>query len=348
MTMPLPKTRRDEQWTAHIIHPNGDAEPLALDADMPGDITWDIEQQSPIGANLPCIGPVPDLLGGQTIRLTYSYHGGEHTLPLLVPTKDDPVYELGEWFTLDLIDQTIALAADGLDFGRVLPAGTVVTTAMAELIADSAPDLAISLPDLDLTLRNPVELRLSMAPLEAVNLLAEAIGSTPLAPRLDGVLASAPWVEPRMRGVTMAFGPGDGGMVPRVETSSDYLAAPNVVHYTTTGSASADPLVGRWIDDDPTSNWSISRRRRRILATGSGDAATQEIANQHAARIGLQARGRGRTATIRGAWQPLAPGQVITTEHPDHPKLTATWEVRSMRISTALGSDTTWTLKEVI
>lgn len=373
MTTPLPRHRRDEQWQAHIVQPDGDLEPLALDAEVPGSITWDIDQQSPLGATLPCVGAVPELLTGQTIRLTYSYHGGEHSLPPLVPVKADPVYELGEWFTLDLIDQTILLAADGLDFGKVLSAGTVVTTAMADLIAASAPDLMgggsfpgggvypgddpvpgsstplVALPDLDLTLRNPLELRMSMAPLEAVNQLAETIGCTPLAPRLDGILASASWVEPRLREVIMAFGPGDGaGMLPRVDTTSDYLAAPNVVHYTTGGSAGADPLVGRWIDQDPTSRWSVTVRGRRILATASGDAATQEIANQHAARIGLQARGRGRTATIRGAWQPLAPGDVITTEHPDHPGLTATWEVRSMRISMALGSETVWTLKEVI
>ena len=105
--------------------------------------------------------------------------------------------------------------------------------------------------------------------------------------------------------------------------------------------------MGRWRDEAPSSPWGIPKRDRRVLAEGKGEAADQTIADEKAMRLVMEARGRGRKATITGAFQPVYPGHVITTAHPDHPDLSATWEVTGVSGGTALGSDTTWELQEV-
>lgn len=346
MRTPLPRART-ETWTAEIVDPDGNRSVLPLDADQPGRLTWDGDG---IDAVVNSLGTPPDFMSDQRIELTLTVNGQRHKFPPLVPVKDDPVIEQEEWYSLHLIDETIILAADGLDFAQVLPAGTAVVAAMKQLAQASAPDLHITWPTLDHTLRNDVELALSSAPLAGINTLAESINALKLGPRIDGGLAMEPWVPPNLRAKQMIFGAGQlAGYEPRVNLQRFYLEAPNVVHYTATGSSSSDRIVGRWRDLDPLSPYSIPRRRRRILATGSGEAATQAIADEQARRVGVEARGRGRTATIRGGWQPVIPYDVIGTEHPDKAALRADWEVLSMSVVVGgEASDTDWSIKEVI
>ena len=65
-------------------------------------------------------------------------------------------------------------------------------------------------------------------------------------------------------------------------------------------------------------------------------------------RLVIEARGRGRKATITGGFQPVWPGHIITTDYPEHPDLSAKWEVTEVAVDTRLGSNMTWTLLEVI
>lgn len=345
MITPLPRDRR-ETWTAHVVSPDGGRVALGLDADLPGQLTWDDSRPTPISATLHCHGTPPELMTGQWVDLALVVNGEPLHWPPLVPVKDTPLYEHGRWFTLQLTDQTINLAADGLDFARVLPAGTPIVSAMASL----AGDLAIAWPDVDHTLRNDIELGLSSAPLAGINQLAEALNAHHLAPRLDGDLAVESWTPPAERAVQMTFGPdGAAGYEHRVEMERFHLEAPNVVHYTGNGSAASGQLVGRWRDEEPSSPYAIQNRRRRILARGSGEAATQQLADQAARRLGLEARGRGRRATIRGGYQPLAPRMAVETRNPSEPDLDATWVIEKYVVVVGgEASDTTWTLQEVV
>src|SRR5699024_8027283 len=291
-----------EHWTAHVVNPDGSRTRLSLDADVPGNLTWDADG---IDAYLSCHGTPPDLLTGQEVDLALHVNGTPHHWPPLVPSEDDAVYEHGRWWSLHLLDRTSDLAADGLDFAQVLPAGTAIVPAMHALAESPWRDWTIHWPDVDHTLRNDLELPLSTSPLAAINTLGEALNAYPLAPRLDGALALELWVPPAERAVQMRFGPGAAaGSEHRVHTERLHFRAPNVFPYTGNGSASSDPVIGRWRDEDPTSVYSIANRRKRILGTGSGEAATQEIADAKAMRGGLEARGRGRHATIKGGYQP--------------------------------------------
>ena len=356
--IPIPDARREE-WAAVVVNPDGSTLPLPLDADQPGTITWQQDQQSPVGAHLTCHGTPPELRHGQTVHVTYRCNGETWHLPPLIPVIDKPVYDgAGRWFGLDLIDQTITFAADGIDFAAVFDAATPIISTVRGVLNASDPAIPVQLPDLDFTLRNPLDFPLSTAPLTIANTLLDIAGATPLAPGPDdGALRSDVWVAPSARPVRMRFGPHmlrpddtwepGAGYLPRIDAENDYLAAPNVGHFVASGSSSADQLIGRWRDDDPFSPWGVPQRGRRILAAGSGDAASQEIADDKARRLVMEARGRGRTATIRGAWQPVWPGHVIATDHPDFPDLSARWEVVGVRVSMGLGSDTEWTLREV-
>ena len=345
---PIPDARR-ERWSATILQLDGTQTALGLDRDQPARVTWKQTDQSPIGANLICHGEPPELRHGQAVMLAYHVNGGSFALPPLVPVIDKPIYEMGSWFSLDLIDQTIHFAADGIDFGIVYEAGTPIIPTVRAVLTASDPDMPVVLPAIDYTLRNPLDFQISTAPLAIINKLLDAAGATPLAPGDDGVLRSDVITSPAKRPIRMRFGPTqiDAGYEPRIEAESDYLAAPNVGHFIADGSSQADQIIGRWRDEDPMSPWGIPRRKRRILARDQGEAATQEIADDKARRIVLEARGRGRVAKLKGGWQPVYPGHIITTEHPDFPDLSATWEVTDMAWGTALGSDTTWTLKEV-
>lgn len=354
---PWPRDGRIEQWTAQIIQPNGiPGDMLPVDPDVAGRVVWS-DAQSPVGVTLTIHGKVPPLAGGQLVQPIYSFdhHATgpvEYRLPALSVQGVEPLYDVGQWFDLSLIDQSIDYAGDGIDFPLVLPAGTVIMQAARQVLQTSIPGRPVTLPDLDLTLRNLLEFSTTTDPLLIVNKLMEAAGCTdlaPVSPAQGGGLASQQWTAPTLRPVKMVFGPGDGaGFLPQVRTKSDYLSTPNVAHYETQGGASADPLVGRWRDEDPRSEWSIPSRGKRVFAKpGKGEAATQAIADQHAMRIGTDHPGRGRTATIRGGYQPLISGDIIETVHPDHPDLTATWEVLSATTTTAAGSETSWDIKEV-
>ena len=347
---PIPDARR-ETWTATVLNPDGTQIPLAMDQDQPARWTWKQTDQSPLGATLHCHGTPPELRHGQLVLLAYQANGISYPLPPLVPVIDKPIYEMdGRWFSIDLIDETINLAADGIDFSVVYDAGAHIVNTCRAVIAASDPSLAVVLPAMDHTLRNPLDFQVSTAPLVIVNKLLDALGANPLAPGPDdGVLRSDAWIPPASRPVRMRFGPSllDAGYLPRIDVETDYLAAPNVGHFTADGSQKAGQIVGRWRDEAPSSPWGIPKRDRRVLAEGKGEAADQTIADEKAMRLVMEARGRGRKATITGALQPVYPGHVITTAHPDHPDLTATWEVTGVSGGTALGSDTTWELQEV-
>lgn len=348
--------RRDEQWQLQIIQPDGQpGDMLPVDPEVPGRVSWS-GAQSPIGATFTVHGTPPPLAGGQLVQPVYSFRSDdldvEYRFPALSVQGVEPLYDVGEWFDLSLIDQTIDYAGDGIDFPLVMDAGTVIMDAAAAVLQASIPGRAFTLPDTDLTLRNLLEFRTTTDPLLIFNTLMEAAGCTqlsPVAPLLGEGLVSRHWTAPNKRPIRMRFGPGDGaGFLPEVRTKSDYLNTPNVAHYETPGGANADPLVGRWRDEDPLSMWSIPTRGKRVFAKpGRGEAATQLIADQHAMRIGTDHPGRGRTATIRGGFQPLVAGDIIQTVHPDHPDLSATWEVVDCDTATSLGSETTWSLKEV-
>lgn len=345
----IPLGDRSEWWTADLVTRDGQHSALPLDADQPGTLTWDKSRQSPITATIYIHGNAPDLLADPRVRLTLWVNGEPHQMPPLVPAKDDPVIEHGSWYQLQLVDETIIYAMDGLDFPQAWEPGSPAIGSARALLASSAPDLRVVLPDSSHTLRNPVTAQLGTDPLTLANGLLEAINATPLAPRLtDGALASQPWTPPTERPVVMTFGPDDAGYEHRVDLTHLHLEAPNVQHFEANGSASAPKLVGRWRDLDPTSPYSIPRRHRRILGQRrSGEAATQQVADALARRYGLEARGRGRQATITGLWQPVTPGDVIETRHPLEPALNARWEVLVMRTIIGEVSDTTWTLKEV-
>lgn len=348
---PIPDARI-ESWSATLLNPDGSQTSLPLDADQP--LTWSWEQgaQSPVGAKLICHGTRPELRHGQLVQIAYHANDVRYPLPLLAPIISWPSYDdAGRWFSLDLVDQTINLAADGIDFAAVYVAGTPIIATVRAVLTASDPDLPVALPGLDYTLRNPLDFPLSTAPLEIANKLLDAAGATPLAPGPDdGVLRSDPWTPPSTRPVRMVFGPDlmDAGYSPRIDAESDYLAAPNVGHFVADGSSSADQLVGRWRDEDSASPWGIPMRGRRILARDSGEVATQEIADEKARRLVMEARGRGRSAKITGGFQPVFPGHIVETRHPDYPELSARWEVVGVSGSSAPGSDTTWELQEVV
>lgn len=354
---PWPRDRYDEQWLCQVIQPDGQlGDMLPVDPDVAGKVSWS-GAQSPIGATFTIHGKVPALTGGQLVQPIYRFGSDqlgdtEHRFPALSVQGAEPFYDVAEWFDLSLIDPTIDYAGDGIDFPLVLDAGTVIMTAAAEVLRDSIPGRAFTLPDLDLTLRNLLEFPTTTDPLLIFNKLMEAAGCTtlaPVSPAQGGGLASTQWVPANQRPVRMVFGPGDGaGYVPDVRTKSDYLNTPNVAHYETSGSSTSDPLVGRWRDEDPRSEWSIPRRGKRVFAKpGKGEAATQAIADMHAMRIGTDHPNRGRTATIRGGYQPLIHGDIIQTVHPDHPDVDGTWEIVQADTTTLLGSETSWELKEV-
>src|SRR5699024_3414425 len=88
VSTPLPKNRR-EHWTGHVVNPDGSRTRLALDADIPGNLTWDADG---IDAYLSCHGTPPDLLTGQWVDLALHVNGTPHHWPPLVPSEDDAVY----------------------------------------------------------------------------------------------------------------------------------------------------------------------------------------------------------------------------------------------------------------
>lgn len=352
MITPIP-WERSEAWVAEVVNPDGTHGPLQLDADQPGTLTWDGNAQTPIRYTGHCLGTPPELMRDQRIQLTLNIDGRDpFQFPRLVPVKDNPVYEWATWFSLGAVDETIIYAADGIDFPLVLDSGAQAVASARNVLTASAPDLPVILPDSDLTLRNQLSFNLGTSPLEISNQLMEVIGGTRLAPSMEGTLTSRIWTPAADRAVTMIFGPdeSDAGYQHRIEIQRLHLEAPNVQHYVGNGSQDSAQITGRWRDEDPRSPYSIPSRRRRILGKqASGEAATQAIADQMARRAGLEARGRGRTATITGLWQPLVPGDVIQTRHPLFPELVTRWEVLTVAITVGGdASDTTWTLREVI
>lgn len=353
---PLPRTRYDEHWSATVIDADGIAqEQLTLDADTPGRIDWKADQPSPLGARLDLIGPIPDLTQGQSVQLAYHHDDADPiALPPLAPQGHAETREMGAFVALQLIDQTITLAADGLDFPADYPVATPALATARALLTQHAPDLDVQLPTIDYTLREPITRPVSTDLLGLTRDLLAAAGATPLAPRLGQPgLHSEPLTLPSARPIAMAFGPEqvDAGYLPTVTLDTDYLATANVAHYH------AGDIIGRWRDEDPHSRWSIPRRGRRILTQSRGEAATQAIADAAAQALALKVRrrrldgsivgGRGRIATITGAWQPLQPGDVIRVDHPDHPDVSGLWEILDCATTTALGSDTSWTIREV-
>lgn len=354
MITPWPRDGRgldlQEHWTAQIVQADGVlGDELPLDAAIPLRLEWkDGKSVSPLGATLAVHGHVPEFASGQSVILTYRFDDVAFSMPPLVPQGIEPLLDVGRFYNLALIDKTADYAADGIDFPLVLDAGKVIMTELAEVLRQSQPQTNFTLPDVDLTLRNQLDFGIGADPLMIAEKLAEAAGCDPLAPAFDGSVSVSEWLPPGERPVEMLFGPENAAYLPEVRMNTDFLGTPNVAHYEARGSSSSDTLIGRWRDEDPDSPWSIGRRRKRILAPrGRGEAANQAIADQQALRIGMDHPKRGRTATIRGPFQPLFRGHVIETEHPSFPELSGKWEVLSMKTTSALSSQTSWLVKEI-
>lgn len=218
---------------------------------------------------------------------------------------------LGTWY-VDLSDLTEVLSADKVEGTYSLAAGTVVTTAVRDLIL-SAGETSIAITASTETLTTGMVWEAGTSKLRIINDLLDAIGYFAL--RCDGYgrFVAEPYVRPQDRAVSWAFEDGPGSVhEDSLLRREDLASVPNRFVLVGVGSADEEALVG--VAEDTTSErFSYAARGRWIVETDIDvDATSQEVIDAKAEQRLAAAQAVTATGQLSCAPIPLSINQTVS------------------------------------
>lgn len=214
---------------------------------------------------------------------------------------------------LNLLDKMLVLHEDGLPETYSLPAGTVVTAAVAQLITE-AGETALAITDSPLTLRSPLSWESGTTRLRIINDLLDSIGYFSVWCDGMGRYRVEPYTLPATRRPVREFRAGQDSLHGRKMTrDQDVTSIPNRVIVRTRAGYEEPGMQSVWQNTDPTSPFSYQNRGGRwITDTREGvEAADQATLDAMAARIAAEATAPAASWSVTHASLPLSPNQVV-------------------------------------
>lgn len=189
--------------------------------------------------------------------------------------------------TLTLVDKT-QLLNQPVGAWLTYPAGTVVTSTVLGIIYSRGETRANIEPSTE-TLRSAVTFEPKDTWLTVAGTLLRAIGHEDLYASLDGILSSAPYVDPADRPVVAAYGAGLDKMLPTWDDEADISSIPNVVQIIATGTETEPGLIGTASNDNPDDPLSTANRpeiaHQEDVDEGTSQTAVDTIAAKRLAEL---------------------------------------------------------------
>lgn len=293
------RTHRVQSWWVERLT-SDDASVGVLDGVTGGDV--EINANRPIRGTghlaLDDIGQGVDFLADR-VQVWWQVRGAD-PFPLGVFLMSVPRAshtDAGRSWDIELFDKLTVLAEDGISASHSLPAGTVVTDAVKDVIL-STGETALAVTDSTETLATGKVWPAGTSKLTIVNDLLALINYFSL--RCDGYgrYVAAPYMAPALRSRVWDFTAGDLAVhLPEFDRTEDLSGIPNTVVIVSSGTGDDEALVGVAVNDDPASRFSTVARGRTITATEENVDATSQAVIDALAERRLESLSRS-TATI--------------------------------------------------
>jgi hypothetical protein len=185
--------------------------------------------------------------------------------------------ETGRSWRVELLDKLAVLDQDSVDGSFSLPSGTVVTTAVKDVITSTGETSVAITASLD-TLKSGMVWEAGTTKLRIVNDLLAYINYFSV--RCDGYgrYVAAPYVAPEARPMAWAFTAGSKAVhLPDFTRDQDISNIPNKVVLVSTASGDTPALVSVATNTDPASPYSYPRRGRWVVHTETSVEATSQL-----------------------------------------------------------------------
>jgi len=226
---------------------------------------------------------------------------------------------------VELLDKLAVLDQDAVSQSYSLPAGTVVTDAVATVIA-AAGETAVAITASTETLTSGMVWEAGTTRLRIANDLLASINYWSLRCDRYGRFTASPYVRPQDRVPVRAFTPGPDAIVtPDWSKDEDLIAVPNRVIVISDGTLDVTGLVGLAENTDASSRFSEPSRGRWITVVEDHDATSQTVADAIAARRLIELEAVSATYDIEHAMVPQDLHDVVTLT--DGPASVQGWAV---------------------
>lgn len=309
---PLTAGHRVESWWVDLLARDGT--PLGrLDGLLGGSVEHNANRVIHGGGELTVddTGQVSDWLD-RRVRIWWQVEGVD-PWPLgtfVCSTPSEQHASTGRTWRVDLLDTLSVLDADGVSGTLALPAGTVVTTAVSQVITGAGEsDLAIT-PSTE-TLSAPMVWEAGTSRLRICNDLLASINYWSLRCDPLGRVTASPYTRPGDRSVSRDL-TTDRIVADEWGREQDLAAVPNRVVLVSAGASDTPALVGVAENTDPSSRLSIPTRGRVITYTDTGvDATSQSVIDALAARRLADLSSPSATRTVDVAPVPISLHDVV-------------------------------------
>ncbi|MEE6295204.1 hypothetical protein [Georgenia wangjunii] len=248
---------------------------------------------------------------------------------------------------IELYDKLLTLDRAKVKATHTYPAGTVVTTAVAELIA-SVGETRVAVTESTETLSVPMVWGAGTTKLKIINELLEAANYLSVWVDGYGVFRADPYVRPSDRGTQWAFVDGAESIyLPDFTHDSDGFDVPNEVVLVATSDGETEALVGYAVNEDPESRWSVPNQGPNTVTETGVEATSQAVLDNLAARRLVDLTQVASTFEIRHAWVPSELNDAVLFRRAQAGITGARCVVQKRSFDMATGALVTATLREV-
>lgn len=316
-----PVTGNRTQWFSYHLQDNDGAPKGALVGVTGGKLEWHANAQVKGGGKITVQQESRDDTNWlkRRIKIVMHIEGlGEYPLGVFIPSAPVERWdEDGLRLDIELLDKCSVLDNDYVEQTYSLPAGTVVTTAVRDLIV-SAGEKAGSITDGTETLSNAMTWEAGTSKLTIINDLLQAADYFSLRADGNGAFKVEKQRPVKDRPIVHEFIDNyESIYLPTFEYEKDIYSVPNKVILIAEGDGDQEGLTAVAVNQNPNSPYSYQARGRWIVDVVKGVEATDQAA--------LDARAERRLAQL------TSPTGAITIDHAPLPWLEVSDKVRFRR-----------------
>lgn len=253
----------------------------------------------------------------------------------------------GKSIDLELYDKLLVLDQDKTEETYSVPAGTLVTNRVKELLA-SAGETRDAVVDSSETLRSPMVWEAGESKLRIVNDLLAAINYFSIAADGHGIFYAGPYVAPGSRGTAWTFTDDAASIYsPEFEHDADTFNVPNKYVAISRSDGEVPALTTTATNEDPASPYSYQGRGRWITTVETDvEATSQAVLNAIGVRRLRELGAVTSTWEVRHALIPIDLNDAVTfARQAEGIEVRAV--IQKMTISTDVGALVSTTLREV-
>lgn len=224
-------------------------------------------------------------------------------LGIFIPSTPIEKYNVdGRSWEIEMLDRTSVYDLDKIETTFALPTGTVVTTAVRDLLTSTGEPVG-ALTESTETLSAPLVWQAGTTKLTIINDILQAAGFNALWADGNGQFRIEKNVPPQERSLVYSMlDDSDSIYLPDFQIDKDIYSIPNKVVVIGQGSGSDEALIGIATNMNPESPYSYPSRGRWIVTTVDGvEATSQAVIDQIAQNTLAQLTSPGSSITVNHA-----------------------------------------------